>query len=104
VHLFSVFSIVQKQIENFIQHNPPHPGEVLYDLYFEPLGLSVTEAAKQLFMTRPNLFAVIKGEAAICSITAICSIMAVKLAEAFDTSHEYWMNLQMNYDRSNTGP
>nr|WP_324995610.1 hypothetical protein [Salinisphaera sp.] len=33
-------------------HNPPHPGEVLKGLYFEPMGLSVTEGAAALGVSR----------------------------------------------------
>jgi addiction module HigA family antidote len=75
-----------------IQHSPPHPGEILYEFYFEPLKLSVTEAAGKLLITRPNLSAIINGKA------GISPQMALKLAKAFDTSPQYWMNLQINYD------
>jgi len=37
-------------------HNPPHPGEILKELYFEPLSLSITETAKALDVTRKNPF------------------------------------------------
>lgn len=48
-------------MRKFVQHDPPHPGEILADLYLEPLGLTVTEAAKKLLITRPNLSAIING-------------------------------------------
>ena len=35
-----------------LMHNPPHPGEILRALCLEPLGLSVTEAAKALGVSR----------------------------------------------------
>lgn len=40
-----------------VMHNPPHPGEVIKELCIEPLGLTVTEAAKGLpFMAGLMLF------------------------------------------------
>jgi addiction module HigA family antidote len=79
-------------MKKFIQHDPPHPGEILSELYFEPLKLTVTEAAEKLFITSPNLSAIINGKA------GISPNMAVKLARAFTTSPHYWLNLQANYD------
>ncbi|MEO5603010.1 MAG: HigA family addiction module antitoxin [Cyclobacteriaceae bacterium] len=79
-------------MKRFIQHNPPHPGEILYELYFEPLKLSVSEAAEKLLITRPNLSTIINGRA------GISTQMALKLAKAFDTTPQYWMSLQNNYD------
>jgi plasmid maintenance system antidote protein VapI len=34
-------------MKQFIQHNPPHPGEILYEFYLEPLEISATEAAEK---------------------------------------------------------
>jgi len=79
-------------MKTFIQHDPPHPGEILYEFYFEPLKLSVTAAAEKLFITRPNLSAIVNGKA------GISPQMALKLAKAFKTTPQYWMNLQTNYD------
>lgn len=76
----------------FIQANPPHPGEILAGLYFEPLKLTVTDAAGKLLIARPNLSAIINGKA------GISASMALKLAKAFDTSPQFWLNLQMSYD------
>ena len=43
-------------------HNPPHPGEVLKELYIDPLNLTVTEAAKGLCVTRKALSELINGK------------------------------------------
>jgi addiction module HigA family antidote len=75
-----------------IQYDPPHPGEILYEFYFEPLKLSVTDAAEKLLISRPNMSTIINGKA------GISPQMALKLAKAFDTTPQYWMNLQSNYD------
>lgn len=75
-----------------VQHDPPHPGEILSEFYFEPLKLTVTEAAEKLLISRPNLSAIINKKA------GISPGMAVKLAIAFDTTPHYWLSLQANYD------
>lgn len=73
-------------------HNPPHPGEIVKSLCLEPLGLSVTEAAKALGVSRKTLSAILNGRA------GISPEMAVRLSIAFDTSAESWMNQQTQYD------
>lgn len=72
--------------------NPPHPGEILRADYLEPLGLTVTEAAKALGVARKTLSAVLNERA------AVSPAMAYRLARAFDTSPELWINLQAQYD------
>jgi antitoxin HigA-1 len=73
-------------------HNPPHPGEVLRKLCLEPLGLSVTEAAKALGVSRKALSSILNGRA------GISPEMAVRLSIAFDTTAESWLNQQVQYD------
>lgn len=73
-------------------HNPPHPGEVLRELCIDPLGLSVTEAAAGLGVSRKTLSAVLNGRA------GISPEMALRLSIAFDTSPESWLNQQTQYD------
>lgn len=73
-------------------HNPPHPGEVLRELCFEPLGITVTDAAKALGVSRKTLSAILNGRA------GISSEMAVRLSIAFDTTAESWLNQQVQYD------
>ena len=73
-------------------HNPPHPGEILRKLCLEPLGLSVTEVAKALGISRKTLSSILNGRA------GISAEMAVRLSIAFDTTAESWMNQQVQYD------
>ncbi|MBI4456362.1 MAG: HigA family addiction module antidote protein [Acidobacteria bacterium] len=73
-------------------HNPPHPGEVLRKLCLEPLGLTVTEAAKALGVSRKTLSSILNGRA------GISPKMAVRLSLAFNTTAESWLNQQMQYD------
>ena len=42
-------------------HNPPHPGEVLWELCLEPLGLTVTQAAAALGVSRKTLSSIQTG-------------------------------------------
>jgi antitoxin HigA-1 len=73
-------------------HNPPHPGVILWEMYLEPLGLTVTDAAKALDITRQTLSELIHGKRGV-SIE-----MAMRLAKAFSTTPERWLKLQMQYD------
>ena len=75
-----------------MMYNPPHPGEILREDYLEPLGLSVTETAKGLEISRKGLSAILNGR------TGISPAMAVKLSRAFGTTPELWLNLQSQYD------
>lgn len=73
-------------------HNPPHPGEIIRELCLEPLGLSVTEAAEGLGISRKTLSAILNGRA------GISPEMALRLSKAFETTPESWLNQQMQYD------
>ena len=73
-------------------HNPPHPGEVLRDLCLTPLGLTVTQAAQALDVSRKTLSAILNGRA------GISPEMAVRLSLAFGTTAESWMNQQVQFD------
>ena len=48
-----------------LMHNPPHPGKVLKELCLEPLGLTVTDAAKGLGVSRKTLSAILNGKSGI---------------------------------------
>ena len=73
-------------------HNPPHPGEVLKELYLDPLEITVTDAAKALNVTRKTLSAVINRR------SGVSSEMALRLSKALNTSPEVWINLQAKFD------
>ena len=75
-----------------LMHNPPHPGAVLKELCLEPLGLTVTEAAKGLGVSRKTLSIILNGK------SGISPEMAVRLSIAFNTSSESWLNQQSQYD------
>lgn len=73
-------------------HNPPHPGEIIKTLCLKPLGVTVTQAADALGVSRKTLSAILNGRA------RISPEMAVRLSMAFGTSSESWLNQQMQYD------
>ncbi len=74
-------------------HNPPHPGEILRDMYLEPLDLTVTAAAEGLGVTRKALSELVNGH------TDISRDMAIRLAKAFpNTDIRFWLDLQLQYD------
>jgi addiction module HigA family antidote len=75
-----------------LMYNPPHPGEVLKKLCLEPLGLTVTEAARALGVSRKTLSSILNGHA------GVSPEMAIRLSIAFDTTSESWLNQQVQYD------
>lgn len=73
-------------------HDPPHPGEVLKSLCLEPLGLTVTDAARALGVSRKTLSGILNGR------VGISPEMAIRLSLAFDTTAESWLAQQLQYD------
>lgn len=74
-------------------HNPPHPGEILADTVLrEDGGLTVTEFAKRLGVSRVALSRVVNGRA------AVSAELAIRLAAALGGSAESWLNMQVAYD------
>lgn len=70
----------------------PHPGEILKETVFEPLELSVTEAAERLALSRVALSRVLNGKA------GISPDLALRLEKAGVSTARFWINLQANYD------
>lgn len=75
-----------------MMHNPPHPGEVLKEDVIAPLGLSVTEAAARLAMSRVAFSRVLNCRA------GISPDLAVRLEQAGVSTARAWMAMQANYD------
>lgn len=73
-------------------HNPPHPGEVLKDGVFSEGGVSVTDAAAALGVTRVSLSRVLNSKA------GVSAEMAVRLGKWLGTGPETWINMQAQYD------
>jgi antitoxin HigA-1 len=72
--------------------NPPHPGAHIRHDCLEPLGLSVTEGAKALGVTRQTLNNLVNGK------SGISPEMAVRLSKTFGDSPDVWLRMQMEYD------
>jgi addiction module HigA family antidote len=73
-------------------HNPPHPGEVLKELCLEPLGLTISAAAKALDVSRKTLSSILNRRG------SITPEMALRLSIAFNTTAESWLMQQVQYD------
>lgn len=73
-------------------YDPPHPGELLWSLCIEPLGLTITSVAKSLGISRKTLSEVINGR------SSITPEMAIRLSLAFNNKPEMWLNHQQQYD------
>ena len=73
-------------------HDPPHPGGVLRRQWFEPMGISITQAGRHLGVSRKALSELVNEH------SGISPEMAVRLSIALDTSSALWMNLQSSYD------
>jgi len=71
---------------------PPHPGRIVRQECIEALGLTVTEAARALGVTRQALNNLVNLKA------GISPEMAIRLSKAFGSSPEVWLGMQMAYD------
>ena len=72
--------------------NPPHPGATVLHDCIEPLGLSITDAAAALGVSRNSLSELVNAK------RGISPEMAVRLSKAFGASAESWLTQQVNYD------
>lgn len=69
-----------------------HPGEILRRDYMQPVDLSVSDLAKELSVSKKYLADFLNGKA------SVTEKMAKKLADAFSTTTDFWLNLQKLYD------
>lgn len=73
-------------------YNPPHPGEVLRDGVFTGTGITVTDFARRIGVTRVTLSNVLNGR------NGVSADMAVRLTAALGGSAESWLHMQAQYD------
>ncbi len=73
-------------------HNPPHPGEILQGLWLEPMGISISDAARAFGVSRKTLSKIVNGRG------AVMPEMAMRLSLALGTSAELWLAHQAAYD------
>src|SRR5436305_10098189 len=72
--------------------NPPHPGRLVRQECLEPLGLTVTDAAKALGVSRNAMSELVNER------RGISPEMAIRLSKAFGSAPEVWAGLQLDYD------
>jgi addiction module HigA family antidote len=71
---------------------PIHPGEILLEEFLKPLGMSANALARALHVPPNRVSAIVAGRRAVTADTAL------RLARAFETSPEMWLNLQQTYE------
>lgn len=71
---------------------PPHPGETIEEDYLKPLAMSVNQLAKALGVGATRMSEIVRGKRGVTADTAL------RLARYFNTSAEFWLNLQTFYD------
>ena len=74
------------------KRKPSHPGEILLEDVIKPLNLTITEAAKDLGISRKTFSEFVHQR------TSLSTIMAIRIADATKTTPESWMNIQTKYD------
>jgi antitoxin HigA-1 len=86
-------SITTRQGEQpMTMKNPPHPGGIVLRQCIEPLGVSITDAAAALGVTRNTLSELVNGK------RGISPEMAVRLSKVFGGTEEGWLVQQAQYD------
>jgi antitoxin HigA-1 len=71
---------------------PTHPGRILMDEFLTPMGITQVALAAHLGVSVQRINEIVRGKRGVTPETAWM------LSEAFDTSPEFWLNLQMNHD------
>jgi antitoxin HigA-1 len=73
-------------------YNPPHPGEIIADIYLEPFGLSARVIAKDLKVDPSTFSRLVSGN------SSVSPDMAIRLSRVLGGSPESWLQMQLNYD------
>ncbi|MGY4532742.1 addiction module HigA family antidote [Pseudomonas sp. TE3786] len=68
-----------------------HPGEVLREEFLEPLGITPTALARALHVSTPTINDIVRER------RGVTADVAIRLARYFDTTAQFWMNLQSEY-------
>ena len=93
-HVTARVTLTTKRGENMRTRKriPTHPGGILKRQYMEPLSLTVSDLAGTLGVSRKTLSKIVneRGD--------VTPAMALRLARAFSTTPEFWINLQRTYD------
>lgn len=73
------------------QLDPISPGEILFEEFMQPLGISINALARDLSVPPNRISEIVNSKRAITADTAL------RLARCFGTSAELWFNLQTDY-------
>jgi addiction module HigA family antidote len=76
---------------------PVHPGEILKEIYLDPLGITITALANNVGVARKTVSQLINGH------MGVSAEMALRLGKAFGTTPELWLNMQRNFDLWHAG-
>ena len=77
--------------------SPVHPGEILREDFLAPLGMSQYRLAKAIGVPLPRVNDIVRGKRAITADTAL------RLARFFNTTPQFWLGLQAQYDLDRAG-
>ena len=77
---------------------PSHPGEILLEEFLKPLGITQVSFARHVSVPLQRVKQIVRGKRGVTPETAWL------LAEALDTTPEFWMNLQVAHDLSTRAP
>ena len=79
---------------SYLQHNPPHPGEFINEVYLKPFEgkVSRSEIARRLKVSRPTFNRLVNQE------SNISPEMAIRLSKVLGGSPQSWLKMQANYD------
>src|SRR5256714_15391347 len=95
-HWMLITSTITERRLHMPMKNPPHPGSFVLRQCIEPLGLTITDAAAALGVTRTTLSELVNGK------RGISPEMAVRLSKVFGGSAEGWLTQQAQYDLART--
>jgi len=71
---------------------PVHPGEILKEMYLDPLDIGITEFSSVLGVARRTISLIINGH------SGVSAEMALRLSKALNTTPELWLNMQRDFD------
>ncbi len=74
------------------KRKPTHPGGIIKRHYLDPLNLTISEVATDMGIARKTLSKIVNERG------SVTPVMALRLAKAFNTSPQLWLNLQMAHD------
>lgn len=75
-----------------LRRAPAHPGALMREILDEHLGMPIAEAARRMQVSRPSLYAVLKGQG------AVTADMALRFGRLTGGAPELYLHMQDNYD------